>query len=107
MNKIKIKKGDLVIVKSGKESGKTGKAVSLDVKGGTAIVEGLNKYKKHAKPSSKYPQGGIIDLLKPLKISNLQIICSECKKATRVKINKSGKAYTRICKKCNGVINAS
>lgn len=107
MNKVKIKKGDLVIVKSGKESGKTGKVVSLDVKSGTAVVEGLNKYKKHAKPSNKYPQGGIIDLLKPIKISNLQIICSECKKATRVKVSKSGKAYTRICKKCNGVTNAS
>lgn len=107
MNKIKIKKGDLVIVNSGKESGKTGKVVSLSVMGGTAVVEGLNKYKKHAKPSNKYPQGGIIDLLKPMKISNLQIICSECKKATRVKISKSGKAHTRICKKCNGVINVT
>ena len=107
MHNLKIKKGDIVIVLSGKEKGKTGKVVSVSVTDNAAIVEGLNMYKKHAKPSNKYPQGGIIDLLKPIRISNLQIICSECKKVTRVTINKSGKAYTRICKKCAGVINVT
>lgn len=106
MNKLKIKKGDTVIAISGKENGKIGKIVSINTVDGSAIVEGLNKYKKHVKPSSKYPQGGIIDLLKPIKISNLQIVCPGCKKVTRVKIKKSSKVNSRVCKKCNEVINA-
>jgi len=107
MSKLKIKKDDTVIVISGKENGKTGRVVSISVANNSAIVEGLNKYKKNVKPSSKYPQGGIIDLLKPIKISNLQIICPECKKATRVMIKKSTKVNSRVCKKCNEVINVA
>lgn len=107
MIKIKIKKGDLVLVKTGKEKGKTGKVVSADLKAGNAIVEGLNIYKKNAKPSKKYPQGGIIDLAKPINLSNLMVICPSCKKATRATVKRVKGSSSRICKKCNEVLNVS
>lgn len=105
MNKVKIKKNDYVLVIAGKERGKTGRVVEIGKKG--AIVEGLNIYKKHAKPSGKYPQGGIIDLAKPISISNLMVICQSCKKPTRVKIKRVSDGAIRICKKCNEVVNVS
>ncbi len=105
MTKINIKKGDTVLVICGKDKGKTGKVVSVDIKNKKAIVEGVNMYKKHAKPSKKYPQGGIIDLMTPIEISNLSLICPGCNKKTKVQIKKSKDSHSRICKKCNEVIN--
>jgi large subunit ribosomal protein L24 len=107
MTGIKIKKGDLVLVKAGKEKGKTGKVASVDPSSRTVVVEGLNIYKKNAKPSKRYPQGGIIDLAKPIDLSNLVVICSSCKKPTRVAIKRVKGSFSRVCKKCKEVLNVS
>lgn len=107
MEKIRIKKGDNVLVLAGKDRNKTGKIIKINTKDKKAVVEGINIVKKHIKPSQKYPQGGIIDKNAPLQISNLMVICPSCKKAARVKVKNTGKDKRRVCGKCGEVLDAS
>jgi large subunit ribosomal protein L24 len=106
-SKMKIKKGDTVLVVTGKDNAKTGKIVSVDPKNNKAIVDGINIYKKHVKPNKKYPQGGIIDKSVPIRISNLMVICPNCKKATRIGKKNIGREKRRVCLKCKEVVDAS
>jgi large subunit ribosomal protein L24 len=98
-NKIKLKKGDEVIVLSGKDKGKTGKIVRVIPDVRKVIVTDINKYKKHQKPGNNEP-GGIIEKDMPLHVSNIAFYDSSSKKGVRVgyTINKEGKKM-RINKK--------
>lgn len=104
MQKLLLKKGDIVRVLTGKDKGKSGKILHMNIKDQRAIVDGLNVFKKHVKPSKKYPQGGIIDINAAIKISNLIIICPSCKNTTRVMMKNEGRDKRRACKKCKEVI---
>jgi large subunit ribosomal protein L24 len=97
---MKIKKGDTVLVISGKWRGKTGKVLKAFPKEMKILVEGVNLVKKHQKPKSSGEKGKIIEVLKPIPVSKVKLICPSCKKAVRVgfKIEKGEKF--RICKKC-------
>ena len=90
--KIRIKTGDMVMVRSGKYKGRTGKVLALYPKLNKAKVEGINVVKKHRKPTTQQPQGGIIDLTKPIWISKLGIVDSVAKKPSRIgyKVAKDG-----------------
>ena len=70
----KIKKDDLVQVITGKDKGKTGKVLSVDVKNRKVLVEGVNKVYKHSKPSMANQQGGIIEKEAPIDISNVMYV---------------------------------
>jgi large subunit ribosomal protein L24 len=74
MMKLKLKKGDLVRVISGESKGQEGKILSIDLKKLRAIVEGVNKVKKHSKPSAKSPNGGIIETEGSIHVSNLMFV---------------------------------
>lgn len=100
MNTIRIKKGDNVRIMSGKDTGKSGIIESVSAGSGKVTVKGLNMYKKHVKPSRKYPTGGIIDINKAVDASNVILICPNCGKATRVEYSFEGDSKIRICKKC-------
>ena len=102
----KIKKGDQVMVISGKEKGKTGKVSRVIPERGAVIVEKLNMVKRHVRPSPKYRHGGIIEKEAPIHISNVMIICEKCKGPVRVgkKILEDG-GKVRYCKKCGEVID--
>lgn len=95
----KIRKGDKVKVLLGKDNGREGSVEKVFPKEGKVVVAGINIYKRSVKKMGE-TQGGIIDLLKPVNISNVILVCPNCKKPTRVgfKVEKDGK--TRICKKC-------
>ena len=82
-NKIKLKKGDEVIVLTGKDKGKTGKIVKVLPKQMKAIVSEINMVKKNQKPDNNQP-GGIIDKEMPLHISNLAFFDSELKKGIKI-----------------------
>ena len=90
--KIKLKKGDEVIVLAGKDKGKTGKIVSIKKQLQKAIVSGINKAKKHQKPD-KNQAGGIVDKEMPIHISNLSFYDSASKKGVKIgfKINDKNK----------------
>ncbi len=83
--KIRIKKGDTVIVRSGKYKGKTGKVISTHPSINCVSVEGINVVKKHTKPNKEYPQGGIIEVTKPISVSKVGIYEPTLKKASRIR----------------------
>jgi len=96
-----IKKGDTVVVLTGKDKGKTGKVLRTVPKTGKVIVEGINIVKKHQKPTKDAPQGGVIETPAPIDRSNVMVVCGSCRKPTRIGIKVSGDGErTRICKKC-------
>lgn len=86
LRKSRIRKGDTVVVISGRERGKSGKVLSLDLRGGKVIVEKLNIIKRHTKPSQKVKQGGILEREAPLAMSNVMFLCPVTQKPTRVGI---------------------
>ena len=96
-SKIKLKKGDEVIVLTGKDKGKTGKIIKMIPKLSKAIVSDINKVKKHQKPDNNQP-GGIIDKEMPIHISNLSFYDPELKKGVRVGIKLNDNKKTRINK---------
>lgn len=98
--KIRIKKGDTVIVRSGRFKGKTGKVTMVHPSTNQVTVEGINIVKRHIKPSRVNPQGGIVDITKPLNVSKVGIVEPTSKKASRIgyQVGKDGKKV-RIYKK--------
>ncbi len=91
--KIRLKKGDTIVVRSGKYKGKTGKVLATHPAENKVTVEGINIVKKHVKPNTKYPQGGIIEITKPIAVSKVGIQEPTSKKPTRIAytIDKAGK----------------
>ncbi len=89
--KIRLKKGDKVIVLSGKHKGKTGKVLSTLPKENKVLVEGINVVKKHIKPSQIKPQGGIEEITKPIWVSKVAILDDQ-KKPSKIgyQLNKDG-----------------
>jgi large subunit ribosomal protein L24 len=90
--KIRIKKGDTVIVRSGKYKGQTGLVTAAHPSDNKVTVEGINIVKKHVKPNQAYPQGAIVDLTKPIDVSKVGIVEPTSKKASRIgyKLNSDG-----------------
>ena len=99
MVKLHIRKGDEVIILTGKDRGQKGKVLKVFVKEQKAIVEGWNMVSKSMKPSAKNPQGGIVKQEAPIHISNLSLIDPKSGKPTRVSIKHEGKNVIRISKK--------
>jgi len=86
LRKSRIRKGDTVVVISGRERGKTGKVLSVDLGAGMVVVEKLNIIKRHTKPNQKLKQGGILEREAPLQISNVMYFCPVTQRPTRVGI---------------------
>ncbi len=103
--KLHVRKGDTVLVLSGKDKGKQGKIIEALPKKAKVVVEGINKVKRHSKPSQSNPQGGIITKDAPLGSSKVMLVCPACKKATRIKKTVVAGSYVRTCKKCGEVID--
>ena len=97
--KIRLNKGDTVIVRAGKYKGKTGKVTATHPRENKVTVEGINIVKKHVKPNQQYPQGAIVELTKPIWVSKVSILDATTKKPSRIgyKLDKDG-AKTRIFK---------
>ena len=113
---MKIRKGDLVQVLSGKDRGKQGRIIEADPRKQRVLVENLNLVKKHRKPrpmndSSRMGQtqvqpGGVIDLAAPLPISNVMLVCPTCNRPTRVghefrEDEKGQRVKVRVCRRAD------
>lgn len=103
--KLNLKKGDTVKILSGKDKGKQGKIISALPQVGKVIVEGINKVKRHSKPSLKVPQGGIISKELPLNVSKCQLICPACNMPARIAHKDLNGKNARVCKKCGEFID--
>ena len=97
---MKIRKGDRVVVLSGKDSGKEGEVSFVSPKDGRIIVDGVNISKKHQKPTIETMQFGFIDKEMPISVSNVAVISPQDGKATRVgyRIANDG-SKVRICRR--------
>ena len=104
--KLHVKKGDTVLVASGKYKGRTGVVKQVLPKEMKVVVEGVNLVKKAVRPSLKRPQGGFIEVEAPLHIAKVRPLCPACGKPTRVrrKLLEDGKKV-RVCAKCGGVLD--
>lgn len=82
--KMRIKTGDMVMVRSGKYKGRTGKVLAVHPGYNKVTVEGINVAKKHRKPSNVHPQGTIEDITRPIWVSKVGLLDSAAKKPSRV-----------------------
>ena len=100
----KIKKGDRVVVLTGKDKGRQGSVVKVSPKDGRVVVEGLNMVQRHTRPTQADPQGGIKHKEAPLHVSNVAIVDSKGK-PTRVGFRVEGDKKVRFAKTTGEVIN--
>ena len=98
--KLSVKKGDNVLVIAGKNNGQQGEVLAVDAEKGKVIVAGVNVQAHHKKPRSKDDKGGIIKSEGAIDVSNVQVVCPVCKKATRVAHKEVEGKSVRVCKKC-------
>ena len=93
LRKVRVRKGDTVVVIAGRDRGKSGKVLSVDRAAGRVVVEKLNMIKRHTKPNQKVKQGGILEREAPLAISNVMFLCPVTQKPTRlgVRVQADGK----------------
>lgn len=96
-----IKKNDKVYITKGKDKGKSGTVKKVLIDKNKIIITGINKYKKHIKPTRENPQGGIQDFESAISVSNVKIICPSCTKSTKTGYKTIKDKKVRICKKCN------
>lgn len=82
--KIRLKKGDLVMVRAGKDKGKTGKVTSVHPRLNKVTVDGINIAKKHVKPNREHPQGAIVEVTKPIWVSKVGVVDPTSKKPSRI-----------------------
>ena len=101
---MKFKKGDEILVTSGKDKGKKAKIEKILVKESRVLVPGVNLYKKHKKGNMN-EKGSIIELARPLPFSKIALVCPNCGKQTRVQIKVDGKVKSRSCAKCKKTIS--
>lgn len=90
----------------GKDKGKTGKVLSADPKSGRVVVDGVNIVTKHNKPRSAQVPGGIEKTNGTIDVSNVQLVCPACGKATRIGHAELEGKKVRVCKKCNANLDA-
>ncbi|MDD4931033.1 MAG: 50S ribosomal protein L24 [Candidatus Colwellbacteria bacterium] len=101
---MKIKKGDTITIKKGKDAGKSGKVASVSPSVNKVTVHGLNQVKKTVRPKKMGEKGQIVAVSAPLAVSNVMLVCPSCGKETRIGMRIEGKDKKRFCKRCNSVI---
>ena len=104
MNKMSIKKGDTVVVLSGKDKGKQGKVLVAMPADRKVIVEGINVVSRHTRPRKQGEEGGILKKEAAIYACKVQKVCPKCNKPTRIGHKVEGDKKVRICKKCGAEI---
>ena len=102
-----IRRNDNVVVITGKDRGKRGRVLKVEPAKNRLVVEGVNFIKRHTKPNpQRQIKGGVVEREASLHASNVQFVCPECGKPTRLgrKILGDGRKV-RICRKCEGVVD--
>lgn len=102
--KFKIKKGDMVIVRRGKDGGKKGKVLHVDVVRSRVSVEGANLVKKHVRPKRQGEKGELVSVPRLVPLSTVALFCEKCNRGVRVGMKVEEKVHTRVCKRCGNAI---
>lgn len=103
---MKVKTGDKVFIRKGKDRGKTGKIIQVFPERDKVVVEGINMMKRHIRPQRRGEKGQVIEFSCPISVANVTFLCPKCEKQTRIGVKAvqepSGKTKKmRVCKKCN------
>ena len=101
---MKLKKGDNVIMLSGKDRGKTGKVLATLPKAGKIVIKELNLIKKHIRARKQGQKGQIISKERAVPASSVALVCKSCRKPTRVGYRIEAANKSRICKKCGAQV---
>ena len=101
---MKVKKGDNVLIISGKDKGRTGKVIKAMPVSQKVLIEGINFKKKHVRPKREGEKGQVVEVPAALDVSSVQLVCPKCGKITRVGYKIENDVKQRICKKCKQVI---
>jgi len=102
-----IRRNDTVVVTTGKDRGKRGRVLKVVPDKNRLVIEGVNFIKRHTKPNpQRQIKGGVVEREASLHASNVQIVCPECGKATRLgrRVLEDGRKV-RVCRKCEGVVD--
>ena len=99
-----VKKGDTVVVLSGKDKGKQGKVLGTVPSEDKVVVEGINMVTCHVKPRRQGETGGIVQREAALYASKVQVVCPKCKKGTRVAHKIEDGKKSRVCKHCGAAL---
>ncbi len=102
-----VKKNDQVRVLAGKDRGRTGRVLRVFPGKSRALVENINTIRRHTRPNpQRNIQGGIVEREAPIHLSNLQVVCPECGRPSRVGYqNLADGRKARICKRCGGTVD--
>ena len=97
-----VRKGDNVVVLSGRDKGKQGKVLRVLASKGSAIVERVGFLKKHTRPNpQKNQKGGIVEREAGVRLDKLQVICPSCNEPARLGSHRTAEGVARFCRKCN------
>ena len=99
-NQVHVKKGDTVVIISGRDKDKRGKVLEVSPKEGKIIIEGCNIVTKHVKPRKMGQPGGIIKAEAPMYACKAMLVCPKCSKPTRLAHKEVDGKKMRLCKKC-------
>jgi large subunit ribosomal protein L24 len=103
---VAIRRNDSVVVTAGRDRGKRGRVLKVLPDKNRLIVEGVNVIKRHTRPNpQRNIKGGIVEREAALHTSNVQLVCPECGKVTRIGHQVQGDRKVRICRKCEGVVD--
>jgi large subunit ribosomal protein L24 len=102
---MKVKKGDKVIIITGRDRSKIGSVLKVFPKTNSLLIEGLNLITRHVKPKRSGEKGQKIKVPTTITVSNVQLVCARCKKPTKITYQTSEKKKIRICKKCKSSID--
>lgn len=102
---LKVRKGDIVQVIKGKDTGKKGKVLNILTESKRALVEAINLVKKHKRQTRQDQQGGIVSIEAPISVANLMLVCKSCQRPVRVGFSiLKDNTKVRICKSCKEAI---
>jgi large subunit ribosomal protein L24 len=99
-----IRKGDNVIMLTGKDRKKKGKILFVFPAENKVVVEGLNLVARHQRAKRQGQKGQVVHKERAVDVSDVQLACSKCGKPTRIGSRTAGKNKVRVCKKCGGEI---
>ena len=100
---MKIKKGDNVMIIAGKDKGRSGTISAILTAKNRVLVKDANLIKKRSRPTKPGEKGQVVEISRSMNISNVMLICKNCKKPTRIGMRIEGDTKVRVCKQCEAI----
>jgi large subunit ribosomal protein L24 len=102
-----VRRGDNVVVISGKEKGKRGRVLRLLTKKNRVVIERISMVKRHTRPTQASPRGGVIEKEGSVELSNVSLWCGKCSAARRSRADVKDQNKRRVCIKCGTVFETA